>query len=87
MKVWLGGEFVYVVFHQLRREMIVEGFRNKGIETGTHYKPIHKTSYYSQKYKIPSTEMMSDKIITLPTHPNLSNLDLEYIIDEINKII
>jgi dTDP-4-amino-4,6-dideoxygalactose transaminase len=31
--------------------------------------------------------MMSDKIITLPTHPNLSNLDLEYIIDEINKII
>jgi len=69
------------------RNEIRKKLKNKGIETGTHYKPIHKTSYYSQKNKIPSTEMMSDKIITLPTHPNLSNLDLEYIIEEINKII
>ena len=69
------------------RDQIRKKLKNKGIETGTHYKPIHKMSYYSQKNKIPSTEMFSDRIITLPTHPNLTNSNLQFIIEEINKII
>ena len=39
--------------------------KNKGIETGTHYQPIHKMSYYSQKNKIPFTEMFSKNIISI----------------------
>ena len=58
-----------------------------GIETGTHYKPIHKMSYYDKKIHLPNTEIFSNKIITLPTHPNLSKSDIDYIIENINKII
>jgi len=58
-----------------------------GIETGTHYKPIHKMSYYDKKINLPDTEKFSNQIITLPTHPNLTNSDIDYIIENINKII
>jgi perosamine synthetase len=58
-----------------------------GIETGTHYKPIHKMSYYDKKINLSDTEKFSNQIITLPTHPNLTNSDIDYIIENINKII
>jgi len=64
-------------------------FRKKleenGIETGTHYKPIHKMSFYKTNYSLPNTERISNSIVTIPTHPNLSDVDIERIISLINK--
>ena len=52
-------------------------FRKKmlesGIETGTHYTPIHKFSMYRSGQKLPITERVSRSIVSIPTHPNLSN--------------
>ena len=56
-----------------------------GIETGTHYKPIHKLSMYKSKIKLPVTEKVGNEIVTLPTHPNITKQDLEQIIKAVNK--
>ncbi len=57
-----------------------------GIETGTHYKPIHKFSLYSKKsQKLPVTEYVKDKIVSLPCHPNLSTADIDKIVKLVNK--
>ena len=69
------------------RDKIRKKLKNKGIETGTHYQPIHKMSYYSQKNKIPLTSTFSEEIIWLRTHPNITNSNLQFIVEEINKII
>jgi perosamine synthetase len=69
------------------REQIRKKLDKLGIETGTHYKPIHKMSYYDKKIYLHNTENFSNQIITLPTHPNLSKSDVDYIIENINKII
>jgi perosamine synthetase len=69
------------------RDQIREKLHKLGIETGTHYKPIHKMSYYNKKTTLSETEKFSEQIITLPTHPNLINLDIDYVIENINKII
>ncbi len=58
---------------------------DNGIETGTHYKPIHKMSLYNKKIHLPNTEYVGDSIITLPTHPNLKQSELDKIIKIINK--
>ena len=58
---------------------------NEGIETGTHYKPIHKFSMYNKKISLPNTEYAAKSIITLPTHPNLTENNLDKIIKIINK--
>ena len=57
----------------------------KGIETGTHYPPIHKFTMYDKKISLPNTEYAAKSIITLPTHPNLTENDLDEIIKIINK--
>jgi len=56
----------------------------KGIETGIHYKPIHKFSFYKSKNRLPITEKISKEIVTLPTHPNISENDLKRIIKTVN---
>lgn len=66
-----------------------EQFRKKmaqaGIETGIHYKPIHKMSMYKSDIKLPITEEISQQIVTLPTHPNLTAEDVDRIIESVNK--
>lgn len=59
---------------------------DKGIETGTHYTPIHKFSMYRKASdRLPITEQISESIVSLPTHPNLSENDVDTIIKSINE--
>ena len=51
-----------------------------GIETGTHYKPIHTFSLYKSKIKLKNTENIGKRVVTIPCHSNLNE-------DEIGKII
>ena len=56
-----------------------------GIQTGTHYKPIHTFKLYNEKVKLPVTEKIGNEIVTLPIHPNLTNKQLDKIISLSNK--
>jgi dTDP-4-amino-4,6-dideoxygalactose transaminase len=66
-------------------------FRRKlfenGIETGTHYKPIHKMKMYKNKVKLPVTDSVGQKIVTIPIHPNLKKSEIEKIISIVNKFL
>ena len=55
------------------------------IETGTHYRPIHTMSMYKNKVKLETTEKIGNEIVVLPTHPNLSNDDVNRIISTVNS--
>ena len=57
----------------------------KGIETGTHYKPIHQMSLYKKSIKLPITEKIAKEIVTVPIHPNLTQSQIDYIVKIINK--
>ena len=66
-----------------------EKFRKKmlenGIETGTHYKPVHKMSKYKSKIKLENTERIGKNIVTIPCHPNLNDLQIDKIVKIVNK--
>ena len=57
----------------------------KGIETGSHYKPIHQMSLYNKPIKLPITEKIAKEIVTIPMHPNLTQPQIDYIVKTINK--
>jgi dTDP-4-amino-4,6-dideoxygalactose transaminase len=59
----------------------------KGIESGIHYRPIHTFSFYKSKIKLPITEKVGKEIVSLPTHPNLTENDIEKIIKAVNNSI
>ena len=67
------------------REKFREKLLKKGIETGIHYKPIHTFSYYRSKIKLPITERVGKEIVSLPTHPNLTDEDIEKVIQTVNN--
>ena len=56
-----------------------------GVETGTHYRPIHTFNLYAKKYNLPNTNLIGKEIVSLPTHPNLSESDIDKIILLTNK--
>ena len=69
------------------RNKFREKLAKKGIETGIHYKPIHNFSLYKSKIKLPITEKVGKEIVTLPTHPNITEKDLEKIIKTVNQFV
>ena len=68
------------------RENFRQKLANKGIETGTHYKPIHKMKMYQTPNKLPITEKAGKEIVTIPIHPNLSESQIDTIIDSVNSL-
>jgi dTDP-4-amino-4,6-dideoxygalactose transaminase len=69
-----------------RNQFIKRMLLNK-IEVGTHYKAAHLMSYYKSKTKLPVTEKVSNEIVTLPMHPNLTDNDLNFIIKSVNSLV
>jgi dTDP-4-amino-4,6-dideoxygalactose transaminase len=69
------------------RENFRQKLTNKGIETGTHYKPIHKMKMYNTSKKLPITEKIGKEIVTIPIHPNLTSSEINKIISTINHFI
>ena len=67
------------------RQRFREKLYKNGIETGTHYKPIHLMSMYKKNISLPETESVGKKIVTIPIHPNLKKSEIKKIIDTINK--
>ena len=67
------------------RKKFREQLLKKGIETGIHYKPIHTFSFYKSKNYLPITENISKEIVSLPTHPNLTESNIDHIIKIVNK--
>ena len=67
------------------RESFRRKLLEKGIETGTHYKPIHQLSLYKKSVKLPLTEKIANEIVTIPIHPNLTGSQIDYIVKTVNR--
>lgn len=69
------------------RDKFMKKMSQNNIETGIHYKPIHKMKYYARKFNLPVTEKVSEHLVSLPTHPNLTESDVEKIIKLTNRFL
>ena len=66
------------------RQKFREKLYENGIETGTHYKPIHLMSMYKRNLSLPITEKIGKQIVTIPIHPNLTENEIKKIIKYVN---
>ncbi|MBI2523091.1 DegT/DnrJ/EryC1/StrS family aminotransferase [Candidatus Woesearchaeota archaeon] len=89
------------VFHQytmrvledfkLSRDELNEHLNKKGIGTGIYYpKPLHLLPHFKKfGYKegdFPIAEKLSNEVISLPVHPNLTKEQLDYIINAFEEL-
>jgi len=68
-----------------KRKQFMQKMTRIGIETGIHYKPIHKMTFYNSKQRLPNTESISDELVSIPIHANLSDFSVSKIIKYVNK--
>ena len=82
------------VFHQYTirtqdRDDLSSFLRDKGIGTGIHYPiPIHLQPYYRElgyNDSLPVAEELSDEVLSLPVHPQVTGEDINFIIDSIKE--
>lgn len=72
------------------RDKLQDFLQNNGISTGLHYPvPLHLQKCFSRlgykKSDFPETEELSDKCLSLPVYPELSDSQQNYICDTIKK--
>ncbi|MBW2623791.1 MAG: DegT/DnrJ/EryC1/StrS family aminotransferase [Deltaproteobacteria bacterium] len=68
-----------------KRDELSVYLRDRNINTGVHYKPIHLYRCYGNKPHLPVAEKIFSKILTLPLYPDLTDEEVEYITRTITK--
>lgn len=70
------------------RDSIREKMHAAGIQTSVHYPAIHKFSIYKDyKTVLPQTEYVTDNEITLPMYAALTNEQIDFIVETLDKAI
>ena len=65
------------------RQRVADRMRDAGIQTSVHYPPIHRFSWYQNRYPsplLPKTEKFCQRELTLPLHPKLEERDVDTVV-------
>lgn len=76
--------FVVRVVDGSRAELIAR-LAERGIETGFHYQPNHKLSFFGSNTALPVAERLADEIVTIPLHAGLTNEEQTSVIEAITS--
>ncbi len=74
--------------HGVNRDTMFHELRKLGIGANVHYTPLTKlTRFSSSEGECPVAEMMGEKILTLPLHQQVTEEQIEYVVDSIRNIL
>lgn len=73
---------------KISRNALIEALARRGIGTSVHYKPLHRMTYYRERYKLspeafPNAEKLWSGCVSLPIHAWLSQEEIRYVCDAI----
>ena len=76
----------------ISRDAFIENLTAAGIGTSVHYKPLHRMTYYRERYglkpeQFPNAERHWRGVVSLPIYPSLTNRELEYICGIIREAV
>ena len=76
----------------LDRNTFIDRLNEAGIGTSVHYKPLHRMTYYRERYGLrpedyPVAERHWRGVVTLPVYPALPDSDLAYICETIAGLL
>ena len=72
------------------RDDLIEFLTSKGIMSKIFFEPVHLTQFYSKnkkKISLPTTEKISQQILTLPMYTSLTKHDMNFISDSIDEFM
>ena len=71
-----------------RRDGLRQFLRDRGIESGIHYKPNHLLSFYGGgREALPVTERLYEELLTLPLHPGLGDEEIDSVCAAVREFL
>jgi dTDP-4-amino-4,6-dideoxygalactose transaminase len=72
------------------RDSLINHLSNAGISTKIYFNPIHLSKFYKNNFgyrkgDLPTTEQISDSVVSLPIYPTLKKEEVEFITGKINE--
>jgi aminotransferase len=74
--------FTYVI-RIPKRDQSAKALYERGIYTTLRYHPLHMNKIYNSDARLPNCEQLNLDALSIPLHPNLSDMDVEKIITEV----
>jgi len=76
----------------LERNVFIDRMHEAGIGTSVHYKPLHRMTYYKERYGLtpdnyPNAERHWRGVVTLPVYPGLPDEGLAYVCETMKKLM
>lgn len=71
------------------RLAFIDSLRLAGIQTSIHYPPVHKFTYYQQRFpglSLPVTEAVAARQVTLPLYPTMTDEMIAWVVDAIRQV-
>lgn len=69
-----------------KREKLIGLLKEHDIQYGIQYKPNHLLTYFKTDYRLPVSEEVFSRIISLPMHPELTDDDIDLIAGLVNSL-
>jgi len=75
-----------------KRDALQKHLTDKGIGTKLFFEPVHLTHFYREKFKykggeLPTTEKLSEQVLTLPMYPSLTQEEMDYMSNSIKEFM
>jgi dTDP-4-amino-4,6-dideoxygalactose transaminase len=76
----------------ITRDRFMEELKKRNIGTGLHYSAAHEFSYYADRFgwrpeDFPEAHFVSERIVSLPLFPGLSDEDLDDVIAAVREVL
>lgn len=87
-KSYIRSAFHNYVIKIKDRDAFIEYMTAQGISTGVHYMPVHLHPLYESlgiKAKVPVTEEVWKKLVTLPLYPDMTDNDINFVVNKIKE--
>ena len=68
-----------------RRDELARYLLNNGIFCTVRYHPLHLMKCFKSKSELPVAEKLNDELLNIPLHPNLTEREVDYIIEKIKS--
>ena len=77
---------------RISRDDFIEALKNENIGIGIHFRSLHIQPYYKERFKFkeldfPNAKYISDRILSLPLYPKMSQHDVDTAIKAVVKLI
>jgi perosamine synthetase len=74
------------------RDDVIEELKERGVGCSVHFIPIHKHPYYKERYNYvnedyPIANRVFDTSLSLPIYPDMSDVEIDYVIEQVSGII